>query len=163
MARGVVGSAVKDGMARRIAGAVTSLVALTSLLSGLLVVSSCATGGTPFQAITEIPPGKALVYLYRPGSLLGGGPEYDVAVGDERIAALAPGGYIPYFARPGHAEFWAHTQAIGVLTAKLTAGKVYYLRGGIQSDVGTKRPSFEQVGEDIALAELAKCKLLAAR
>ena len=146
--------------APRIAGAVTSLVVLTPLLCGLLAISGCATGGTPFQAITEIPPGKALVYLYRPGSFMGGGPEYDVAVGDERIAALAPGGYIPYFARPGRAEFWAHTQAIGVLTAELTAGQVYYLRGGIQSDVGTKRPSLEQVGKAVAMAELAKCKLL---
>jgi hypothetical protein len=156
-------SVERRGMARapRVAGAGASLVALTSLLCGLLTVSSCATGGTPFQAITEIPPGKALVYLYRPGSFTGGGPAYDVAVGDERIATLAPGGYIPYFARPGHAEFWAHTQAIGVLTAELKSGQVYYLRGGIQSDVGTKRPSFEQVGEGVAMAELAKCKLLA--
>ena len=156
-------SVVRGGTARRVAGAVKSLAVLTSLLSGLLTVLSCATGGTPFEAVTEIPPGRALVYLYRPGSLLGGGPAYDVAVGDERIAALAPGGYIPYFARPGRAEFWAHTQAIGVLTAELEAGKVYYLRGGIQTDIGTSRPSFELVGRDVAMAELAKCKLLASK
>jgi hypothetical protein len=157
---GMTTSVAGGGMARSGSGAVKSLVALASLLFGLLAISGCATGGTPFQAVTEIPPGKALVYIYRPGSFLGGGPEYDVAVGDERIAALAPGGYIPYFARPGRAEFWAHTQAIEVLMAELTAGQVYYLRGGIQSDVGTKRPSLEQVGQAVAMAELAKCKLL---
>jgi hypothetical protein len=149
-------------MARRVAAAVTGLVALASLLCASVAVSGCAAGGAPFQAVAEIPPGKALVYLYRPGSFLGlgGGPDYDVAVGDERIAALAPGGYIPYFARPGRAEFWAHTQAVSVLTAQLKAGGTYYLRGGIQSDVGTKRPSLELVGEDVARSELAKCKLL---
>ena len=48
-------SVVRRGMAQapRVAGAVTSLVALTSLLCGLLTVSSCATGGTPFRAITD--------------------------------------------------------------------------------------------------------------
>lgn len=135
-------------------------------LACLLLASSCAVGGPRFEEVTEAPRGRALVYIYRPASFLGlrflGGPEYSVGAGEERIVTLSAGGYYPYFAAPGRTEFWAHTRAMTVLPAQLKAGAVYYLRGGIQKDVGVKRPSFELVSEAVGRPQIAKCKLLPA-
>jgi hypothetical protein len=133
-------------------------------LACLLLASSCSMGGTRFEEVAATPHGKALVYIYRPASLLGlgGGPEYDVGVDQERIVTLSAGGYYPYFAAPGRNDFWAHTEAMTVLTTALRGGNVYYLRGGIQKDIGVKRPSFELVSEAVGKQEIAKCKLMAA-
>jgi hypothetical protein len=133
-------------------------------LACLLLISSCSTGGSRFEEVADTPAGKALVYIYRPASLLGlgSGPEYGVGAGEERIVTLSAGGYHPYFAAPGRTDFWAHTTAMTVLTARLRAGEVYYLRGGIQNDIGVKRPSFELVSEAVGKQEIVKCGLLPA-
>jgi hypothetical protein len=134
---------------------------LPTLLAAL-ALSGCAASGAAFQAVDSIPEGKALVYIYRPNSIVGGAIRYHVAVGDERIVYLIRGGYFPYLADPGETTFWARTEAKAEVTEYLKAGGVYYLKGGVGIGVAVGRPRLEFVDAGEGGEEVAECVLLPA-
>jgi len=135
---------------------------LPRMVLPLFLVLGCAASGASFRPIESIPEGKAVVYIYRPNSLIGGGIRYHVAVGNQRIVYLIRGGYFPYLAEPGETEFWARTEAKETITSDFKAGEVYYLKGTVGIGLAVGRPRFEFVSQEIGAEEVAKCKLLPA-
>ena len=128
-----------------------------ALLVGLLFLAGCAASGAKFTPIDAIPEGKALVYIYRPNSLMGGAIRYHVAVGDEQIVYLVRGGYYPYLADPGETTFWARTEARADVTEVLEPGETYYLQGGVGIGVAVGRPRLAFVDAERGAREVAAC------
>jgi hypothetical protein len=126
------------------------------------LLAGCAAGGAKFSTVDSIPEQKALVYIYRPNSFVGGAIKYHVAVGDKRIVYLVRGGYFPFLAEPGETEFWARTEARAAATEYLAPGETYYLRGKVGIGVVAGRPKLQFVSAEEARGELEKCKLLPA-
>ena len=137
-------------------------IAIAMLLGSVYVLSGCAAGGAAFVPAVAPPEGKALVYIYRPDSIVGGAIRYHVAEGDKRIVYLIRGGYFPYLADPGEREFWARTESKATATETLKAGHTYYLQGRIGAGLGVGRPRLTFVSEETGKKEVAKCKLLPA-
>lgn len=125
-----------------------------------LMALGCAAGGTAFQPAEEIAEGKALVYIYRPNSMIGGAIRYHVAAGDKRIVYVIRGGYYPYLAEPGETEFWARTEGKASVTKDIEPGKTYYLRCTVTFGLAVGRPKLEFVGAEVGEKEVRKLKLL---
>jgi len=126
----------------------------------VLLCIGCAASGPRFEAVTEIPREKALVYIYRPYTVLGSGVRYHVAAQGSDIVYLEPGGYFPYFAEPGEVEFWAETEARESITTDLEPGETYYLKGSVGIGVMIGRPRLEFVDGSRGAEEVAECKRL---
>jgi len=134
--------------------------ALLRVVSVLALCFGCATSGPAFQAVSEIPQDKALVYIYRPSGFIGAGVRYHVAARGDSIVYLEPGGYFPYLTEPGEIEFWAKTEAKETITTDLVPGQTHYLKGSVGIGVVIGRPRFEFVDEARGAREVSKCKLL---
>lgn len=126
----------------------------------LLALAGCAAKGPAFRPAQEVPPNKALVYIYRLGGM-GSGVTYTVKTGDEEIVSLSSGGYYPYLADPGEREFWARTEAKATATEQLRAGETYYLKGGIGIGFFVGHPKLAFVSRAVGESEVKDCNLLA--
>lgn len=73
-------------------------VHLGVLLSLFLV--ACSAGGPPFEA-PPAPEAKAVVWLFRPASIVGGGNTDLVGINGKLVAKLNNGQYIPVEVEPG--------------------------------------------------------------
>jgi len=85
-----------------------------------------------FEPVKEIPEGKALVYIYRPGSMVGAAVHYTVNANEEKVsdAHLKNKSYLVYFADPGRYTFWAQvTNTRREVDLDVEAGKTYYIKG----------------------------------
>jgi hypothetical protein len=85
-----------------------------------------------FTPVAEIPEGKALVYIYRPGSMVGAAVHYTVNANDTIAskAHLRNKSYIVFFAEPGRYTFWAQvTNTRRAIDIDVEAGKTYYIKG----------------------------------
>jgi hypothetical protein len=134
---------------------------IARLCLGLVLwLGGCAAGGAAFQPVDRIPTEKALVYIYRPNSIVGGAIRYHVADGEIPVVYLIRGGYFPYFAEPGEHTFWARTESRSEVTTDLHPGETYYLRGRIGAGIAVGRPSLEFVEPSIGAKEVRKLKLL---
>jgi hypothetical protein len=135
---------------------------LVLYLAAVFALAGCASG-PGFRAIpnSEIPPNKALVYIFRPVSIRGSGlvPTVD-ATGLEGLR-LRAGGYFPLFVPAGMT--WAAITQTGRFTVEFDAkaGETYYVRGGpIAFALGI--PYIQVATRESALPELQECKLLPA-
>jgi len=124
------------------------------------MTSGCASLGAPYQPVTSIPDGKALVYIYRPSSFVGGGVSYTVHAGEEPVIKLYNGGYTAQFLDPGETEFWAKTEARASVTENLKPGKTYYLQGGVGVGFIAGRPKLAFVPESTGRLEITGCKAI---
>ena len=107
-----------------------------------------------FKPVEEIPEGKALVYIYRPGSMVGAAVHYTVNANDEKVSEshLKNKSYLVYFADPGRYTFWGQvTNTRREVDLDVEAGKTYYIKGDCCEFI---LPSSED-----AEKEIAKCKL----
>ena len=132
------------------------------VVSILVLCFGCSTAGPAFQAVSDVPQDKALVYIYRPSGIVGAGVRYHVAARGDRIVYLKPGGYFPYVAEPGEIEFWAQTEAKETITTDLEPGQTYYLKGTVGIGFAIGRPRFEFVDESRGTREVSECNLLPA-
>jgi hypothetical protein len=85
-----------------------------------------------FEPVKEIPPGKALIYIYRPGSMVGALVHYTVNANDEKVseAHLRNNTYLVFFADPGSHTLWREVSgARSKVILNVEAGKTYYVRG----------------------------------
>jgi len=129
------------------------------LLAAAVLAAACAASGPPFEPV-DPPPGKALVYIYRPE--LGYGPlvRFNVVVKDQPIVYVIRGGYFPYVAAPGETEFWAGTEGQVAVTENLRAGHTYYLLARASEGYWIPRPRLEFVPREEAEDVLEGCVLL---
>ena len=106
------------------------------------------------KQVKEIPEGKALVYIYRPGSMVGAAVSYSVNANDVKVseARLKNKSYLLYFGEPGRYTFWAQvTNTRRAVDLDVEAGKIYYVRGDCCTLI---IPSLEE-----AEKEIVNCKL----
>jgi len=137
----------------------------------ILATSGCGpTLGESFKKIENIPPKKALIYIYRPISSVGIQYYVDVVTNGKVVVTLVPGSYSPYLADPGEIEFStklggirSESLAFNVpesVTLNAKDGQTYYLKtiigGGVPKGyvIPSIMPSEE--GE----REIGECKLV---
>lgn len=126
----------------------------------IAVLSSCVTLGPPFKPVDSIPPGKALIYMYRTNAFVGGAISYDMNVNDKIITILYRGGYYPHFVDPGKIDIWARTESKSSVTFVAEEGKTYYVRGSVTMGLMVGRPKLEVIDEATGAEEIKKCGLL---
>jgi len=109
-----------------------------------------------FSPVKEIPEGKALVYIYRPGSMVGAMVHYTVNANDEKVNEnhLRNKTYLVYFAEPGRYTFWAQvTNTRRAVDLDVEAGKTYYVRGNCCTFI---IPDLEKAKKEIVRCKLSK-------
>jgi hypothetical protein len=102
------------------------------LLFAAFVLSGSSLFSQKFTPVEEIPEGKALVYIYRPGSMVGAAVHYTVNANDEVVSEnhLRNKTYLVFFADPGRYTFWAQvTNTRREVDLDVEAGQTYYVRG----------------------------------
>ncbi|MEE4260855.1 MAG: DUF2846 domain-containing protein [Bacteroidales bacterium] len=120
----------------------------------IFVCSSTSVFSQKFEPVEEIPEGKALVYIYRPGSMVGAAVHYSVNANEEKVsdAHLKNKTYLVYFADPGRYTFWAQvTNTRREVDLDVEAGKTYYIKGDCCEFI---LPDIKDAEKDIQ-----KCKL----
>jgi hypothetical protein len=136
-------------------------IALIGIISAPLCVMAQHTT-TRFQEVTDIPAGKALVYIYRAGGI-GVAVHYTVNANDKPVMRthLYNDSYMVYFANPGRLELWAETahQRENIIL-DVVAGQTYYVDSEVQMGTWVGRPSFTLVPAEKAQKKIHKCKLL---
>ena len=98
----------------------------------VFVCTSTSVFSQKFEPVKEIPEGRALVYIYRPGSMVGAAVHYTVNANEELVsdAHLKNKSYLVYFAEPGRYTFWAQvTNTRREVDLDVEAGKTYYIKG----------------------------------
>ena len=141
---------------RRAAAALVVLAAIPFLAN----LAGCATQGASFAPANEVPPGKALIYVYRPYAFGGAVYTPTVTLGHDISIALKLGGYYAYVAPPGPILLRITEIGTRSTTLDVKAGETYYYRGGLVI-MGAGFPSFGRVEATEALPELKECKLIA--
>jgi len=131
------------------------------LAASVLAISGCAaTLGPQFEAVTAVPSGKALVYIYRTPKFAGGGVSYEIHHGDKIITRLSSGGYYPYITDPGEVEIWAKTESRASVTLNLKAGETKYVKGEVGMGFFVGRPKLQVVDNATGAEEITQCKLI---
>ena len=125
-------------------------------------ITGCATLGPVYQKIEKIPENSGLVYIYRSPGFVGGGvtPNLYTDKGKTYLVKIYPGGYFPYFAKPGEVEFSAATEAESSVTLDIKPGQVYYVKLSIGIGFFVGRPHLTVVTPEVGEKEIAECKLI---
>ena len=159
-------------------------VAFSGLLLSFLILSGCGASGPQFAPELVKPvPGRALVYVYRPDTLIGiGNADVPFLRLDGRpITRIRIGGHIAFPVTPGRHRLTTTESLLGNDTGKVIgdttfstpAGSTAYFRysqtyksfvpiilPGVVIVHATANIGFEPVPEAEALAELAQTKRL---
>lgn len=124
------------------------------LLLFTFILTSNSVYSQKFSPVEEIPEGKALVYIYRPGSMVGAAVHYTVNANDDKVSEdhLRNKTYLVFFAEPGRYTFWGQvTNTRREVDLDVEAGKTYYIRGDCCKFI---IPDLKK-----AKKEIKKCKL----
>jgi hypothetical protein len=134
-----------------------------------LTVSVSLVGCTAprFTPVTNVPPDKALVYIYRKAHISGSAGNHRIAVNGQRVTSLYNGSYYPYLASLGTNTFgsalfspsWVLNLAIkddDLFKLNAETGKTYYLQFKIATTWG---PKIVQMDKQIGAKEITKCRL----
>ncbi|MBC8314291.1 MAG: hypothetical protein ISR57_02020 [Bacteroidales bacterium] len=111
---------------------------LGCILCGLFLIQGVTQAQkktTRFQEVSEIPPNKAVVYIFRVG-IYGHAIHYTVNADDTPVSPvhLYTGGYLVYYADPGKTEFWAKVgDGESHIVVNIEAGKTYFIQGSVKS------------------------------
>ncbi|HEY9595288.1 MAG TPA: hypothetical protein VHE79_12485 [Spirochaetia bacterium] len=130
----------------------------------LLFVFGCASTGPAF-APADVPPDKALIYLYRPGAFsLAARTIFLALPGSDKSYALVNAGYYPLFVDPGTVTIaGVGTDAVPVsFEISVKGGEERYVRvtfdeSGLSLAVPAK---FEEVPAAQGKTEIAGCTLI---
>jgi len=119
----------------------------------LSVILTCNVAfSQKFEPVQKLPDGKALIYIYRIGSMVGAAVAYPVYANQDEISecALKNDSYLYYFAKPGKYSIWDQDGTTDRIVAlNVEAGKTYYVRANCCE---FSLPPLEQ-----AVKEIAKC------
>lgn len=124
------------------------------LLLFIFVFTCKSIHAQKFKPVKEIPEGKALVYIYRPGKMLGAAVHYTVNANDKKVSEhhLRNKTYLVFFTEPGRYTFWAQvTNSRREVDLDVEAGKTYYVYGDCCKFI---IPDLKK-----AKKEIVKCKL----
>ena len=143
----------------------TSIARRALLSAPVALLFGCATGGPPFRPKSP-GPGMALLYIYRPSSMVGAGNHYIAAVNGKPTARLKSGSFFAMEVTPGTVTIsrraasalggWGPGSIVGALegfieTAKLEvkSGQRYF----IHFPKGTLTENEAEALQDMAGAE----------
>lgn len=142
------------------------------IVTGILFLTGCATG-PQFSPVVSVTPEKALVYLYRSNSFVGGANAYRIWINDMHVTDMGNGEYYPYLADPGELSFkmkmktnllnfGAHLlleKQKEVLKINVEAGKTYYVKHKWNSSSPISNQALMVlVDEETGSREIKKCR-----
>jgi len=134
----------------------TFLFAIVILAPQVSCVSEPA-GVFRFLSSDDIPRGKAVVYVYRPPSLLGTVGVCNMNIGSELIGALDAAQYTHLFIEPGKTRFETTGSFRAFVTVNLKADGQYFIKQTwILSPAGF-RPRIENMTKVKAETDLSRC------
>jgi hypothetical protein len=134
-------------------------LAKSSIVALCIAFSGCASTGPAFQKVESIPPGKGLVYIYRPSTFHGAALVPMIVVKDFHALPLKSGGYYTYVAPPGPISIAINHTGRRTVDFDVKPGETYYVRGGMVV-MGFGVPYIELATADKALPELVECKMM---
>ncbi|MCD6526609.1 MAG: hypothetical protein J7K75_06440 [Desulfuromonas sp.] len=109
-------------------------IVLLSFIVATMVLQGCVMTSTPFQE-AQIQSDKALIYVYRPESIISRGIHFSVVVNEtQTIGPLINNAYIPVFVKPGSAQLVLQKNSFpkatldDVVFDNLKAGATYYIK-----------------------------------
>lgn len=103
----------------------------------LLVASA---GAAKDDLALEPPPaGKAVVYIGRVNTFVGGGRPFHFFEGENYLARVKGRNYVRYVCDPGEKVFWASAENRSFVKAKLEAGHSYALEAKLQTGTWSAR------------------------
>ena len=113
---------------------IQKLVVFCSLVLVAVTMQGCVMSSVPFQAL-QIQSDEAVVYLYRPESVISRGIHFSAILNDkETVGPLINNAYIPIHAKPGLLKIILQKNSFPKATLdtavyeNLEAGKAYYLK-----------------------------------
>ena len=113
-----------------------------------------------FEAMSPIPSGKAVVYIFRV-STYAFAIHYKINANDRPVmnTPLSVNTYMVYIGDPGSIKLWAqmgnHKEDLDL---DLVAGKSYFVEGSVVSDAFVSMPNLNLISEEKALKKIYKCK-----
>lgn len=122
------------------------------------IAITIAFSTSPLSAV-EVPqadPDKGLVVFYRVKSFKGGAIRFNVQHSQGVIGTLGNGTFVYTYLEPGQHQFWSQVISQDSITLTVEAGKTYYVKGEAKMGVYAGRPSFTQVSDTQAKADIAK-------
>jgi hypothetical protein len=134
----------------------TAKLGILTLLMALTLAAACAVQGSPFDKAAA-PPGKSIIYVYRPYHYAASLLRPPVICGDD-MARIGPGGYHVFIVPAGEKTDctvqWTETSD----QVEIDGNKhVYYIREEIGWGVLTGHPHLDPVDADQAKSEIQQC------
>jgi hypothetical protein len=131
------------------------------LATGLLIAAaSCAAPtGPPVEPAHpgELPARRALVYVYRPASLIAGAERCNVRMNNAVAGGLGPGQYTYAMVKPGHTRFEGSDTDASFVTVILEPGHEYFIRETWLFDQTGLHSRLQHIPKVRALREMARC------
>jgi hypothetical protein len=126
---------------------------------GLLMaaVSCSAPTGPPLTPAhpAELPARRALVYVYRPPSLLAGSKRCNVTMNDAVTGGLGPGQYTCVIVKAGHTRFEGSDTDASFVTVILEPGHEYFIKETWLFDQTGLHSRLQHIPKVRALREMA--------
>ena len=103
------------------------------ILVTVIFLQGCVMTTVPFES-ASLQPDKALVYIYRPESIISRGVHFRVIINDnETLVPFINNGYFPVYVTPGSVKFVLQENSLikGTLDTQvfnIEAGKEYYIK-----------------------------------
>lgn len=136
-------------------------ILLALCLAGLAVVAVACAGpvGPPIEPAhpEQVPPHRALVYVYRPPSLLAGSERCNVRMNDAVAGGLRPGQYTYLVVKPGHTRFQGSDNEASFVTVILEPEHEYFIRETWLFDQTGLHSRLQHFPRVKALREMARC------
>jgi hypothetical protein len=127
-----------------------------------IFVGGCAVQGAvqgrPFEKI-YLPPGNAVIYVYRPYSYAGSLLRPSVRCGED-TARIGPGGYQAFIVPAGQVVCSVQTETAHEVEIEAQPDVVYYIREQIGWGVLTGHPRLNPMDTDQAQTEIQTCCVL---
>ena len=123
-----------------------------------ILVVGCAVQGRPFEK-AYLPPGDAVIYVYRPYSYAGSLLRPSVTCGED-TARIGPGGYRAFVVPAGQVVCSVQTETADEAEIHAQPGVVYYIREEIGLVVLTGHPHLNPMDADEAQTEIQSCCVL---
>jgi hypothetical protein len=122
---------------------------------------SCSKDPVPefrFVTLDSIPAGKAIVYVYRPASVVGDFDSCNMNIQNELLGALGPGQYTYLFVDPGKTRFETTGEFRALVTVNLKPGQESFIRQTWVFDAQGYRPQLEHMTRIRASEQLSLCR-----
>lgn len=134
------------------------------LLVAMLIAGCGPKLGKAFVKLDNIPPGKAVVYLYRPLGGIGYILPIDIYSNEALIVSMPHQSYYPYLVEPGEVEFNSRhgvtKQVHESITIQAKAGQAYFVKTIFRPVRNTAQASLEAMPPEEGADEIRECKLI---